>query len=403
MTAPIRIAVASSGLGHVARGIESWAADLAAALDRRGESVRLYKGGGQADLPHEQVIACWQRESPAVARLLRWLPRRGTWRLGLHSSYGIEQTTFALALLPRLRRDRIDVLHVQDPQVALIVQGAYRLGLVRTRVILAHGTEEALRFQRRITYLQHLAPWHLESAQAAGVWKPSWTAIPNFIDADQFHPGRSDCLRSELGIGPDELVILTVAAIKRQHKRIDFLLAEFAQLLELMTDRPVRLVVAGGKEADTDDLVRQGRDLLGDQVRFLVRFPRGRMPDLYRMANIFVLGSLKEMMPIALLEAMASGLPCVVSDHPVVSWMVGPGGEAIDMGRSGNLARVLADLSTDGPRRRARGEAARIRSTATFGADRVVTSILDYYQQVLDRPGRLAAESPPRTGAYQAK
>ena len=38
---------------------------------------------------------------------------------------------------------------------------------MRTRTILAHGTEEPLSFQRKITYLQHLAPWHLEEARAA--------------------------------------------------------------------------------------------------------------------------------------------------------------------------------------------------------------------------------------------
>ena len=70
------------------------------------------------------------------------------------------------------------------------MQWARRLGLVRTRTILAHGTEEPLSFQRQITYLQHLAPWHREEARAAGAWKPTWTVIPNFIDTDVFHPGR---------------------------------------------------------------------------------------------------------------------------------------------------------------------------------------------------------------------
>jgi hypothetical protein len=40
----VRIAIASSGLGHVARGIESWAADLGKALAERGERIALFKG-----------------------------------------------------------------------------------------------------------------------------------------------------------------------------------------------------------------------------------------------------------------------------------------------------------------------------------------------------------------------
>jgi hypothetical protein len=41
----LKIAVVSSGLGHVARGIETWADDLAAALYKRGVDVTLFKGG----------------------------------------------------------------------------------------------------------------------------------------------------------------------------------------------------------------------------------------------------------------------------------------------------------------------------------------------------------------------
>ena len=192
--------------------------------------MTLCKGGGTAQAGFERVLPCWQRESTGTKRLLRWLPRRFFWRLGLGSGYGIEQTTFAWSLVKHLRRQRIDILHVQDPQVAVLVQRAHRLGLVRTRTVLGHGTEEPLEFQRRITYLQHLAPWHLDEARAAGAWRPTWTAIPNFIDTELFRPGRNDELRKELGIPASARVVLVVAAIKRQHKRIDYVLNEFARI-----------------------------------------------------------------------------------------------------------------------------------------------------------------------------
>ena len=321
----LKVAVASSGLGHVARGIEAWAADLGQALAQREIPVTLCKGAGKAEAGFEKVIPCWERAASKTTRLRQWLPQRGTWRLGLGSGYGIEQTTFSLRLLKHLHRERTDILHVQDPQVALICQRARRLGLVPTRTILAHGTEEPLEFQRKITYLQHLAPSHLEEARQAGVWKQTWTAIPNFIDTNLFCGGRSDNIRAELGIPSNALVVLTAAAIKRPHKRIDYLLEEMVQLRKRKPAVPIWLVVAGGRAEDTDDLVDLGQKLLGERVRFLVNFPRSRMPELYRAADIFVLCSLKEMMPIALLEATASGLPCLVNRHPVVHWMVGHG------------------------------------------------------------------------------
>ena len=381
----LTIAVASSGLGHVARGIEAWADDLAAALAARGEDVILCKGAGTASRPYERVVSCLRREAPATLRLLRYLPRRLSWRVGLGSGYGVEQTTFALNLVRLLRRERIDVLHVQDPQVAVIAQRARRMGLIRTRTILAHGTEEPPAFLKRIQYLQHLAPWHLEQIRAGGVWKPTWTAIPNFIDTERFSPGRSDAIRSELNIPANALIVLTAAAIKRNHKRIHHLLAEFAKLRQQAPDLPVWLVVAGGWESETDELIAEGARLLGDRVRFLVRFPRERMSELYRTADVFALCSLFEMMPIALIEATASGLPCVVNAHPILEWMTGPGGVRVDMAAPGELSTALAALLADPARRQTLGRAAREHCLANFSRDAVVNQILDYYQRVLGR------------------
>jgi 1,2-diacylglycerol 3-alpha-glucosyltransferase len=387
----MKIAVAASGLGHIARGVEAWAADLGRALADRGEDVRLYRGAGWPEAPYERLVACWQQGQPRTKRLVRCLPSRGMWRLGLGTPHQVEQTTFALGLIRRLRRERVDVLHVQDANVARIVQRARRLGLVRTATILAHGTEESLDFLSRIQFLQHLAPWHLEQARAAGVWKPSWTAIPNFIDTNLFRPGPSAAVRAELGLSPADPVVLTVAAVKRTHKRIDYLIDEFARLLADAPGPRPTLVVAGGRTPDTADLVAHGHRALGDRVRFLIDYPRDRMPALYRAADVFVLASLFEMMPLAVLEATASGLPCLVNDHPVLAWMAGPGGRPRRLDEPGALAAGLRTVLTDAGLRSHLGRAARDHCVAMFGRDRVVSQILDYYRAVTAHTRRRSA------------
>ena len=381
-----RIAIASSGLGHVARGIEAWASDLGQALAERGLPAILCKGAGSASAEHERVIPCWTRESDKARRLVSQIPRALGWRVGLGSGYGIEQTTFAWHLIKVLRQERIDILHVQDPQIAVLMQWARTVGWIRARTILAHGTEESFDFQRRITYLQHLAPWHLEQARAAGIARSTWTVIPNFIDTERFSPGRTNALRRELGIPSDALIVLTASAIKRHHKRVDYVLAEFAALLSRRPELPAWLIIAGGWEQETDALVEEGKRLLGDRVRFLMRFPRSRMPDLYRAADAFALGSLKEMMPIALLEAIASGLPCLVNRHPVMEWMIGPGGCAHDLSREGSLATALAAILSRADQRTELGREARKHCLAHFSRNRVVDEILNYYQQVAGAP-----------------
>jgi 1,2-diacylglycerol 3-alpha-glucosyltransferase len=393
----MKIAVASSGLGHVARGVEAWAEDLGRALFEHGHSVVLCKGGGTADLPYELVLPCLQRFAPQAKRLARWT-RRGLWRLRLGSVYELEQATFTWHLLKFLRRESIDVLHVQDPTVALFVQQAQRLGWVKCRTILGHGTEEPLEFLRKITYLQHLMPYHLGAARDAGVWKPTWTAIPNFIDTDTFSPGRCDAMRTELGIPLDGFVVLCAAAIRRDHKRIDYLLDEFAELRRMAPDLPVWLVLAGGREPETDELVAHGHRLLGDRLRTLVAFPRERMPDLYRSADLFALTSLFEMMGIALIEASATGLPCVVNIHPVLEWIIGAGGESIAMCQPGALARTLHSWLIDAPRRRESGALGRQHCIENFSRDKVVDQMVEYYRFVLSHD-RSHAMTPADTVA----
>ena len=393
-----RIAIASCGLGHVQRGIEAWALDTATALRRRGLPVRLYQGGGVVDHPLDCNIGCWPRESKSTQLTLQCVPRRLGWRWGWGSPYAIEQTTFAARLLRCLRRDRIDLLHVQDPLVARAVLRAARRGLSTTRVILGHGTEEPPEFLNEFPYVQHLAPWHLRQTLSAisdqeatsratsTAWPRVWRAVGNFVDTARFSPGTCPNWRAELGIPTEALVVVCVAAVKRNHKRIDHLLAEFAQLRQTCPQLPVWLVVAGATEADTPELIREGQQRLGDRVRFCVDLPRDRITALLRAATLFVLPSLWEMMPIAVLEAVASGLPCLTHQHPVLEWMTGQGGRAIDMSLPGELARQLEQLLSDHESRLALGQRAREHAVHRFSESVIVDELLDYYAEVLGNP-----------------
>ncbi len=378
----LRICIASSGLGHVTRGIEAWADDLGNELAARGEQIVLCKGSGSVEAPHQRVIPCWIRSSRSTKRLLDFMPKSLGWRIGMGAPYGVEQTTFAWNLIRFLRRQRTDVLHLQDPQVAILLQRARRTGWIPTRTILNHGTEEPFEFQEKIEFLQHGAPWHQQQAEAAGIWRDSWTMIPNFVDPSRFQPGSSPLLRDEFDIPQQAIVVLVSAAIKRRHKRIDHLIGELKIVRGRRPDLPLWLVIAGGRDHDTDALVQEARAALADRVRFAIGFPRNRMPDLYRMADFLVHGSLKEMMPMALLEATASGLPCLVHPHPVMQWMIGPGGRAIDMQRTGALADSIANLASDASTRAQLGQLARQHCVTNFSRDRVVDRLLRYYQNV---------------------
>lgn len=207
----MRIAIASSGLGHVARGVETWACDTAVALaqtmnleweksieqketkETKGRDLISAEGGEekssllslfpsvQASSIRDSVtlfcaaplanpvschvvpLSCLKRGDPLAKFLTRIMPGF-TWRWGLKDTYGWEQFTFWMLLWPKLRRGKFDILHVQDPMVANWCRLFRGWGLVKTKEILAHGTEESVEFLNRFDYVQHLAPWHLEQA-----------------------------------------------------------------------------------------------------------------------------------------------------------------------------------------------------------------------------------------------
>ena len=375
-----RVAVACSGLGHVFRGVETWAIDLAHALDQAGHNVTLFQGSGEAEAEWQRVLHCMKRTDGRAENLAKRLVRLGGWKYGVGSGYQLEQTTFALKLWPRVRRD-YDIVHTQDPWVALHLERLRRKGLSRPHVILAHGTEEPTKFLQEFAVLQHLAPCYLDAWDALKPAGQQAFAIGNFVKTDRFRPGDQAAARAEWELPADHLIVLSVAAIKKHHKRVDYLLQEFAQFAAHL-GRPATLVVAGGREPETDEVMQLGQELLGSQVRFLTGVSRERMPGLYQTADIFALASLSEMMPIALLEAIASGLPIACSDTPTLRWMIGPGGCPTAIDQPGALAAQLSRLSDPGVRD-LHGRKARAYAQATFSQEVIVREIGQMYEAVM--------------------
>ena len=373
-----RIAIACSGLGHVQRGVEAWAFDLGHALRRAGADVTLFAGARMGGSEAEALRLL--RRSGLGARLAGGALRPlGGWRLGLGSAYDVEQTSFSVGLWQEIRRD-FDILHVQDPMIALWMERARRAGLSRPTVVYANGTGENASFMRRFRYLQLLTQ---DAAEAWSRQKPDGQSvfmIPNFIDTERFHPGDRAACRMRFGLPPGGTIILCCAAIRRFHKRIDVLLNEFAACCRGLGD-DATLVIAGGRETETEALVAEGVALLGRQVCFLPDLPRHVMPDLYRTADAFVLPSLHEMFGIVLLEAMASGLPVVCHDTASFRSIVGPGGIYADLAAQGELARGLA-LVLQPELRVGLGQAARAQVVQRFSADAVTPAILDMYHSI---------------------
>ncbi|CAN2248126.1 glycosyltransferase family 1 protein [Bacillus vallismortis] len=135
--------------------------------------------------------------------------------------------------------------------------------------------------------------------------------LPNGIDLDLFAPNgqRADEEKTARGIAVDRLIIGHVARF-HEVKNHAFLLKLAAHLKE----RGVRfqLVLAGdGPLRDKMEEEARRQNLLSD-VLFLGT--EERIHELMRTFDVFVMPSLYEGLPVVLVEAQASGLPCIISD-----------------------------------------------------------------------------------------
>ncbi len=138
--------------------------------------------------------------------------------------------------------------------------------------------------------------------------------IPNGVNIRQFCPLKDhEQIRKKFGIPEDDIVLLSVGRLtpaKQPHTMI-----EVFTHLEKKLDN-VTLCIAGSGEllGETKDLVEK----LGlRKVLFLGHIDHDQdLPDLYACADYYIMTSKYEGLPLTLLEAMASGLPCIVSDIP---------------------------------------------------------------------------------------
>ncbi len=372
-----RVAVAATGLGHIAPGIEAWAIELAASLRRRNVPVRLFGAAAGAD--NIEVIPCFVRTSSIAQHLAVFFRNLGGWRYGLGSTYDVEQLSFAISLWRRIRKD-YDILHVQDPLLASILDKLNRMGLSRARVILANGTGENVDRLKTLSYVQEILPPALEPWKAAQGKVPRLFLAPNFINMNTFAPGNQAIARQRLDLPADAYVVFCSAAIRRYHKRIDYLLQEFSTFRDRFTGRAL-LVVAGGRESDTEELMELGRKLLGNDVCFMVGVPREKMPDLYRAADLFALTSLFETGSIAVIEAIASGLSVVCHDTPTLRALAGPSNQYVNMATVGALASAITNAAQSADTADA-GIASRTYALATYSEEVVIQRIIDMYREV---------------------
>lgn len=133
--------------------------------------------------------------------------------------------------------------------------------------------------------------------------------IYNGVDHCFYSPGDKRLARRNLNLDPDSKVILHVGA-ETKRKNIPTLLTAFTELLRETPN--LTLVRIGEKKEETEKLINNFG--IEGSVRYFENIPEERVVNFYRAADVLVQPSLDEGFGFPVLEAMACGLPVVISD-----------------------------------------------------------------------------------------
>jgi glycosyltransferase involved in cell wall biosynthesis len=296
------------------------------------------------------------------------------------------------------RRHAVDIVHVHNPYAALcaVAFGLRRLGVpivftshttvgqrspgLRRRLGLAI---EGAAFRRVDAVVPRTAAARDYLVKVMGITPDKVETMPvamDFDEVDRFLAASSD-------YGPANPLVLCVARIVPRKNQLALLRA-VPLVIPVVPDASF-LFVGPVDDGKYFGILQRTVDELGiaERVRFVGSVSQGRLYRYYRSSSVFAFPTLGEMFPYVLIEALAFGLPVVMSDLPTLREIAGDDPEVTAYVDPENpsaiasaLCRMLRAGGRDEVRRRARSAVERY-SCASLGAQ---TERL--YESLLSRP-----------------
>lgn len=364
-------------------GAENHLLRIAIELAQTGEHINVFAfqpEGPLLPLFEQQGIRVHGFKPPQWLRRMLRHPRAQAWMVLLLS---------AVLLWWKLWRLRPQILHFFLP-AAYIVGGFVSLfgppvHRVMSRRSLNHYQKKHRLFARAEHWLHPRMDNIVGNSMAVvdqlaveGVFAERLRLIYNGIDVSRFQ----DCstratARGELGIGMDACVLTIVANLIPYKGHADLINA--CALAANDMPQPWRILVVGRDDGIGAQLQAQANECgVGENFMFLGS--RQNIPELLACSDVGVLCSHEEGFSNAVLEAMAAGLPMVVTD-------VGGNAEAVLDGDTGyvvparnpaELANALLKIARD-PNRQAMGERGRHRVATHFSMSACIKAYQSLY------------------------
>ena len=303
-----------------------------------------------------------------------------------------------------------DVVHVHGVSIKNVIVAAAAKLVGRPYLLSLHtsGADEpdAIRksgvpawwaFRSASRYLA-VSPALVKAAIASGIPAHRIDYAPNGIDTDRFCPATLEerrQVRRALGHEVDRPVVLFVGFFS--HDKQPRVLFDAWLRLRDVHQVDASLVFVGATKSDYHEVdeglvdamrAEAARRGLIDRVTFTGAVHN--VHDYFRMADVFVLPSRREGLPVALMEAMSSGLPSVASRLPGATDTLiedGVSGRLVTPGDVGAFAEAVSLVLAEPATAARMGAAARAVITRDYGAATIAARWIDNYRKALGRSG----------------
>jgi len=334
----VKVFLTCPGLGNINRGFESFTRECFDAISQDSSlDVTLFKGGGTS-LKNEITLWNLPREKWTTIQISRVIGKI----TGIKGSYNTEQLSFFVSLLPYLYRGKPDVIFLSDEQLGIFLWHWRRLTKQNYKLLFSNGApvfpvDKLARWDR----IQQLAPSHLQAALDAGIPAEKQSLIPYGFHIESqakfLTPNEQKALRQKLGLPDNRRLIISVGAINKSHKRMDYVIREIAQLPE---PRPF-LLLLGQEDQESGEVIQLGKTLLGVENFQTRTVPYSAIADYYQAADAFVLASIAEGFGRVLVEALSYGLPCMAHDYEISHFIFKNREYLADFTKTGSLTKLI--------------------------------------------------------------
>ncbi len=247
---------------------------------------------------------------------------------------------------------------------------------------------------RRVDTIVAVSPEAAAEAIAMGHQEGRVVVVPNGVDTGRFRPPeeheRGERRRFFLGrlfpeVDPSSCLLVGSAGGLKTVKNFPLFIRMASRIAgeRRPAGPPVRFVILG--EGSERDALESHAAHVG-ATSYLAMPGHCESPEeVYGLFDIFVLPSFREGVPMVLLEAMASGVPCIASDVGGVHDVLGDAGISVSSGDEDGFVSAVEELIADRERREELARRARVRALEHYDIEIWGDRMLRVYREAVER------------------